>query len=70
MDQTVKSLLNHNIKRNAGHHHMFVITSTHTSETVIKTINTPLFVKIWNVPKTTHEIVKKKLELIDIVLQY
>ncbi len=29
---TTKSLLNHEIKRNAGHHHMSMITCTLTSQ--------------------------------------
>jgi hypothetical protein len=36
-----------------------------------KTISTPFFARIWNVQQTTHAIVKKKkLESIDLVLQY
>jgi hypothetical protein len=50
---------------------MSMIASTHTSETIKKTINTPFFVKIWNVLEKTHAIVKKKkLELLELVLQY
>jgi hypothetical protein len=45
---------------------MFVIPRN-----IIKTISTPLFVRIWNATKTTHAIVKKmKLKSIKLVLQY
>jgi hypothetical protein len=51
---------NCNIKKNASHHHMSMIASTHVSEIVRKTINTPFFVKIWNVPKKHMPLLKRR----------
>ncbi len=43
MGQIAESILNHNIKRNVGHHHMFVITCTLTNEDCQKHYMYPIF---------------------------
>jgi hypothetical protein len=65
------SLLNYDIKKNASHRHMSVTTCTSKQSLSNFFINTHFFVKKLNVPQTTHAIIKeKKLESIDLVLQY
>jgi hypothetical protein len=43
--QTAKSVSNRDIKRNASHHHMFVIPSTHTNEEHYKNYKYPIVCK-------------------------